>query len=110
MPNSAAKPAPPTPEPAPAEATPPRARPNALLDDEALVASRRLLSRLVPQSEAAKEGTLEALLMDLLRPMLAERLNDHLPQVVNRVVAQELARLAAPADVEPETKASPRPA
>ncbi len=100
-------------DPAPPPAEPARwSPPGALLDDDALLASRRLLSRLIAAPEAATEGSLEALTLELLRPLLSERLNDYLPQVVNRVVAQELARLSAagdqPSGAEPLGK--PRPA
>jgi cell pole-organizing protein PopZ len=46
-----------------------------------------------PQIVRSGETSLEGLVRDLLRPMLAQWLDDHLPAMVERMVAAEIARI-----------------
>ncbi len=110
---SAADPAPaapeeaaaPMPEPVqikPVRATPqPAAAPAAaapLVSDAALGASRSsiaALSALIVKPEVAGSDTLEGMVRDMLKPMLAEWLDANLPAIVERQVAQEIARITA---------------
>jgi hypothetical protein len=47
-----------------------------------------------PQIVRSGETSLEGLVRDLLRPMLAEWLDRHLPEIVERLVKAEIARIA----------------
>jgi len=47
-----------------------------------------------PQIVRSGETSLEGLTRDLLRPMLAEWLDRHLPEIVERLVKAEIARIA----------------
>jgi cell pole-organizing protein PopZ len=47
-----------------------------------------------PQIVRSGETSLEGLVRDLLRPMLAEWLETHLPGIVDRMVQAEIARIA----------------
>jgi hypothetical protein len=47
-----------------------------------------------PQIVRSGETSLEGLVRDLLRPMLAEWLESHLPGIVDRMVQAEIARIA----------------
>jgi cell pole-organizing protein PopZ len=47
-----------------------------------------------PQIVRSGETSLEGLVRDLLRPMLAEWLDRHLPEIVDRLVKAEIARIA----------------
>ena len=47
-----------------------------------------------PQIVRSGETSLEGLVRDLLRPMLAEWLDRHLPEMVERLVKAEIARIA----------------
>jgi cell pole-organizing protein PopZ len=47
-----------------------------------------------PQIVRSGETSLEELTRDLLRPMLAEWLDRHLPEIVERLVKAEIARIA----------------
>lgn len=47
-----------------------------------------------PQIVRSGETSLEALVRDLLRPILAQWLDDHLPEMVEAMVAAEIARIA----------------
>lgn len=100
----------PQPAPAPAPSPSPPSAPVATapaLDSEAeLVSSRAAaasrqslasLSRLVVK-EAGGDVTLEALVRDMLRPMLAEWLDKNLPATVERLVQAEIRRIAAQDD------------
>jgi hypothetical protein len=72
-----------------------------LLSDAVASASRQklaVLSALKDRSEPvaaapAPEGPLEALVRDMLRPMLKEWLDQHLPGIVEELVAREVARI-----------------
>ncbi|MCJ8155911.1 DUF2497 domain-containing protein [Sphingomonas sp. LaA6.9] len=76
----------------PAE-TPVRA--SALVSENAALASREKLaslSALIVKPEAG-DNTLEGLVREMLRPMLKEWLDSNLPELVERVVAKEVARI-----------------
>ncbi len=47
-----------------------------------------------PQIVRSGETSLESLVRDLLRPILAQWLDDHLPEMVEAMVAAEIARIA----------------
>ena len=47
-----------------------------------------------PQSVRSGETSLEGLVRDMLRPMLAQWLETHLPAIVDRMVQAEIARIA----------------
>lgn len=51
------------------------------------------LSRLVVRPEPGSDGTLEGLVRDLLKPMLADWLDANLPGLVEDMVAREIARI-----------------
>jgi uncharacterized protein len=68
----------------------------ALVSDKATEASRSslaALSALVVKPEVTGSDTLEGLVRDMLKPMLAEWLESRLPDVVERMVAQEIRRI-----------------
>ncbi|WP_164115271.1 DUF2497 domain-containing protein [Sphingorhabdus sp. Alg239-R122] len=52
-------------------------------------------SRPQPASASAQSGesSLEAMVRDMLRPMLAQWLDDNLPQIVENMVAREISRI-----------------
>ena len=52
------------------------------------------LSRMVVKPEVAGADTLEGMVRDMLRPMLKDWLDANLPDVVERVVAKEVARIS----------------
>ncbi|WP_326524325.1 DUF2497 domain-containing protein [Sphingomonas sp.] len=52
------------------------------------------LSRLIVKPEVAGGDTLEGLVREMLRPMLREWLDANLPQVVEAMVAKEIARIS----------------
>lgn len=60
----------------------------------AAVESLQLLNQMVVRPDAGSM-TLEGLVRDMLRPMLKEWLDSHLPAIVEQVVAREIARLTA---------------
>lgn len=88
--------APPPPAPVPA------AKPTATAEDEALLsagaqqATQRALSALsgLLVDPSAPGNTLDGLVREMLRPMLKEWLDANLPDIVERVVAREVARLS----------------
>jgi len=100
-----------TPQPAPepevlelTEAVPVEAQPAlveapaepALISDEAVNASRTAiaaLSALVVKPEVTGSDTLEGLVREMIRPMLTEWLDAKLPDIVERLVAQEIRRI-----------------
>lgn len=53
------------------------------------------LSRLMVKPEPDSDGTLEGLVREMLRPMLAEWLDANLPAIVEQMVAREIARITA---------------
>jgi cell pole-organizing protein PopZ len=67
-----------------------------IVSPDALAASRQALSnlsRLIVKPEIAGSDTLEGLVREMLKPMLKDWLDAHLPALVERVVAQEVARI-----------------
>jgi uncharacterized protein len=88
-------------EAAPAEvkATPPvvaTEAKTATISDEAVSASRSsiaALSALVVKPEVTGSDTLEGLVREMVRPMLTEWLDAKLPDIVERLVAQEIRRI-----------------
>lgn len=83
------------------ELTTPAADAAPLLAENAVSAMRESLAALAtmaapgaaPQIVRAGETSLEGLVRDLLRPMLAEWLDKNLPPLVERLVATEIARI-----------------
>ncbi|RHW16583.1 DUF2497 domain-containing protein [Sphingomonas gilva] len=51
------------------------------------------LSRLVVRPEVTGSDTLEGMVREMLKPMLAEWLDANLPQIVDQQVAREIARI-----------------
>ncbi|WP_239025924.1 DUF2497 domain-containing protein [Sphingomonas paeninsulae] len=69
-----------------------------LVSDATLNASRSsiaALSALVIKPEITGGDTLEGLVREMLKPMLADWLDQRLPDVVERLVAQEISRITA---------------
>lgn len=67
-----------------------------LVSDKTAEASRSslaALSALIVKPEVAGADTLEGLVRDMLKPMLAEWLETRLPDIVERMVAQEIRRI-----------------
>jgi len=68
-----------------------------LLSDDAATASRQRLaslSALRQKSETpADAGALEAVVREMLRPVLKEWLDQHLPEIVEDLVTREIARI-----------------
>jgi uncharacterized protein len=89
----------PAPEPAPKPIAAPVAAVPAgerILSDDIAAASRaRLasLSRLVVKPEVTGGDTLEGLVREMLKPMLREWLDANLPDLVESMVAKEIARI-----------------
>ena len=69
-----------------------------ILSSTAAEASRlslESLSRLVVKPETPGSDTLEGLVREMLRPMLRDWLDTHLPEMVEAMVAREIARIAS---------------
>ena len=74
-----------------------------LVADQAVSAMRESLAALTtmaapgaaPQIVRSGETSLEGLTRDLLRPMLADWLDSHLPDMVEQLVAAEIARIVS---------------
>jgi cell pole-organizing protein PopZ len=67
-----------------------------LVSDATLNASRSsiaALAALVIKPEVTGSDTLEGLVREMLKPMLADWLDQRLPEVVERLVAQEISRI-----------------
>ena len=78
--------------PAPA----PAAQAEPILSDRIAEATRgplEALSRMVVKPEVAGSDTLEGLVRELLKPMLRDWLDNNLPQIVESMVAREIARI-----------------
>lgn len=103
-----AAPEPPRPEPAradapePVRADPPRAAAAAAAPDPAILSARtaqatrgqlEALSRLIVKPEVAGADTLEGLVREMLKPMLSQWLDAHLPRIVEAMVAREIERI-----------------
>jgi cell pole-organizing protein PopZ len=92
-----------TPAPMPIGAPDVPAQPEPILSDRVVEATRgplEALSRMVvkPEPVAAETGipgsqTIDALVRELLKPMLSEWLDANLPQVVEAMVAKEISRI-----------------
>ena len=90
----ASAPVSPAPAPPPVEA----ADADPIVSTRATTATRGsldALTRMVVKPEPGSDGTLEGLVRDLLRPMLAEWLDSHLPDMVEAMVAKEIARISS---------------
>ncbi len=71
-----------------------------IISADAAAASRQALSslsRLIVKPDIAGADTLEGLVREMLKPMLKDWLDAHLPEIVERVVAQEVARITGQA-------------
>ena len=68
---------------------------DALMSQERAAASRQSLAALsaVRQQSAAESGALEAVVRDMLRPILKDWLDEHLPQIVEELVTREITRI-----------------
>ena len=68
-----------------------------LMSTDAAAASRErlaALSALRPRAETPVDaGALEAVVREMLRPMLKEWLDEHLPAIVEQLVTREIARI-----------------
>lgn len=101
MPAAAPEPVAPAPTPAPVAAAPvePVHAPEpeeAIVSPRAAEASRgalESLSRMMVKPEPTSDGTLEGLVRDMLRPMLRDWLDANLPEMVEAMVAKEIARI-----------------
>lgn len=62
---------------------------------EASRSSLAALSAMIVKPEIAGADTLEGLVRDMLKPLLADWLDANLPEIVERQVAQEIARISA---------------
>jgi cell pole-organizing protein PopZ len=65
-----------------------------LLEPTTGVAVKHTLARLQGVSMAGSGVTLDGLMREMLRPMLKEWLDEHLPAVVERMVEKEIARIS----------------
>jgi cell pole-organizing protein PopZ len=61
----------------------------------ASLGSLETLSKLLVKPEPESDGTLEGLVREMLRPMLREWLDTHLPDMVETLVAREIAKITA---------------
>ena len=80
----------------PSPVAPPPNRPSSLLSQAtAAVTSQSLsaLSNVVVRNYDGAENTLEGVVRELLKPMLREWLDAHLPELVERIVAREIERI-----------------
>ena len=66
-----------------------------LMSDNTAAASRQSLAALSSMREtaAADQGALEAVVRDMLRPMLKDWLDENLPLMVEELVTREIARI-----------------
>jgi cell pole-organizing protein PopZ len=65
---------------------------NGLLSTDAAAASRQSLAALSAAREA-EGGPLETVIRDMLRPVLKDWLDEHLPRIVEELVTREIARI-----------------
>ena len=71
-------------------------RAESLVSREAVAASRGSLdqlSRMIVKPEPENDGTLEGLVRGMLRPMLSDWLDANLPEMVEAMVAREIAKI-----------------
>jgi len=72
---------------------------DSLVSDDAAAASRQSLAALSALKEraeapaAAGDGPLEAVVREMLKPMLKDWLDRHLPELVEELVTREIARI-----------------
>ena len=66
-----------------------------LVSEDAAAASRQSLAALsaVRHQGATDSGALEAVVRDMLRPVLKDWLDEHLPQIVEELVTREITRI-----------------
>ncbi len=66
-----------------------------LISDNVAAASRQSLAALsaVRSAPPSGEGALDAVVRDMLRPILKDWLDQHLPQMVEDLVTREIARI-----------------
>ncbi|OAN60229.1 DUF2497 domain-containing protein [Sphingomonas sp. TDK1] len=80
-----------------ADVPPPPAAPvDPILSDRVAEASREkleALSRLIVKPQVPGSDTLEGLVREMLKPMLRDWLDQNLPQLVEQIVAREIARI-----------------
>lgn len=82
--------------PSGAEQAAPAARPEPILSERAVEATRgplEALSRMVVKPDVAGSDTLEGLVREMLKPMLRDWLDANLPQIVEAMVAREITRI-----------------
>ncbi len=89
----------PTPEPTPAPQEPAvtqtaSLRDTALTDDRTADAAAGALGKLISNMDLGGENTIEALVRELLKPMIKEWLDTHLQGIVEAKVEAEVARIA----------------
>lgn len=91
----------PEPEPVPARMAIPPVQDDPLLSEQTVEATSQTLSSLsglLVRNYPGSENTLEGLVRDMLRPMLKEWLDANLPDIVERTVAREVARISGRAN------------
>jgi uncharacterized protein len=82
-------------EAAPADVAP--SQPSPIVSPDAAAASRSALaslSHMLVKPEVGGSDTLEGMVREMLKPMMKQWLDDHLPEVVERIVAQEVGRIS----------------
>jgi uncharacterized protein len=82
-------------DPVPAKTAEPEAKPT-LVSEKTAEASRTqlaALSALVVKPEVTGSDTLEGMVREMVRPMIAEWLESRLPDIVERMVAREISRI-----------------
>ena len=87
-------------QPAPVAETPPQPPAAPIVSAEAAAASRGALdqlSRMMVKPEPGSDGSLEGLVRELLRPLLRDWLDAHLPDLVETMVQGEIRRITGQA-------------
>jgi uncharacterized protein len=97
-PSEAPRPAPPPPEEDVLELSDPVSETDGLVSEDAATASARSLAALSAIRERGEtlpqgDGPLEAVVREMLKPMLKEWLDRHLPEMVEELVTREIARI-----------------
>ena len=88
----------PAPSPVPQPVSEAAATPDNMLSVESEVAARHSLSTLsamLVKPQGSEDNTLEALVRELLRPMMKQWLDANLPDLVEAMVAKEIARITS---------------
>lgn len=82
-------------EPVPAKTAEPEAKPTMVSEKTAEASRTQLaaLSALVVKPEVTGSDTLEGMVREMVRPMIAEWLEAKLPDIVERMVAREISRI-----------------